>query len=57
MAERSEPYEIEGDTENYLRNVAALESALWNRPGCDKTWVEQTVVASDEHFRRAVLVR
>jgi hypothetical protein len=57
MAERSKPYEIEGDSENYLQNVATIESAPWNRPGSDKTWVEQTVVASDEHFRRAVLVR
>lgn len=57
MAERSKSDEIEGDTEKYVQNVATIESAPWNRPGRDKTWVEQTVVASVEHLRRAVLVR
>jgi len=56
MPEDRKPYEIEGGTEEYLRLVAEMEERWWNRSGTDKTWVEETVRRSDEHFRRAVLV-
>ena len=51
------PYEIEGGTEEYLRLVAEMEERWWNRPGTDKTFVEAIGSASDEEFRKAVLVR
>lgn len=61
MPEERKPYQIEGGTEEYLRLVAVIEARWYNQPGTDKTWVEETVRASDEHFRNfrknAVLVR
>ena len=51
------PYELESGAEEYLRLVAEMEDAWWNQPGTDKTWVEDTIRAFDEHFRKAVLVR
>jgi hypothetical protein len=57
MPEDPNPYEIEDGTAEYLCLVAEMEERWWNRPGTDKTFVEAVASASDEHFRKAVLVR
>lgn len=56
MADDNAPYELEGGTEAYLRNVKRMEEAWWNQPGTDKTWVEETIRRFDEHYRMAKLV-
>lgn len=37
----------------YREMIALIEARPENQSGTDKTWVEETVRASDEHFARA----
>ena len=44
-------------SEEYLRHIKIVESLPENQPGADKTWVELTYRASEEHFKKAVRIR
>ena len=39
-------------SEEYLRHIKMVEALPENQSGADKTWVERTYRAADEHFKK-----
>jgi hypothetical protein len=40
-------------SDEYLRHIKMVESLPENQSGADKTWVERTYRASEEHFKKS----
>jgi len=44
-------------TDDFLRAIIRWENAPHNRTGEDKSWVEQLIADTRDHYRRAVRIR
>ncbi len=48
---------LDREWEDYLALVRKVEAHPENRPGADKSWIEQALTSYRRHYRQAVRVR